>query len=99
MCQLKRQLTNLKKLILRKDVAFLILMPGRLLTGATYSEGYEHTGFYNRKYIARQGDLNTGDANLTNPNNYRAIRFADVLLMAAEAYNRGGLGDVRREFI
>ena len=25
---------------------------------------------------------------MTNPNNYRAIRFADVLLMAAEAHNR-----------
>ena len=55
-------------------------------TGATFTEGNEHTGFYNRKYIARQGDLNTGDQNLTNPNNYRAIRFADVLLMAAEAH-------------
>lgn len=62
-------------------------------TGATYSTGYEHTGYFNRKYIARKGDANTGDANLTNPNNYRAIRFADVLLMAAEAYARGGLGD------
>jgi hypothetical protein len=30
---------------------------------------------------------------LTNPNNYRAIRYADVLLMAAEAYNRGGIDD------
>jgi hypothetical protein len=26
-----------------------------------------------------------GDLNLTNPNNYRSIRYADVLLMAAEA--------------
>ncbi len=62
-------------------------------TDVSFVEGFEHTGYYNRKYIARQGDLNTGDANLTNPNNYRAIRFADVLLMAAEAYSRGSLGD------
>jgi tetratricopeptide (TPR) repeat protein len=54
-------------------------------TGATFSTGYKHTGYYNRKYIARKGDANIGDANLTNPNNYRAIRYADVLLMAAEA--------------
>jgi hypothetical protein len=33
--------------------------------------------------------------NLTNPNNYRAIRYADVLLMAAEAYNRGKLDDAK----
>jgi len=78
---------------LRKDVAILDIVAWSAETGATYAEGYEHTGFYNRKYIARQGDLNTGDANLTNPNNYRAIRLADVLLMAAEAYNRGGLDD------
>ena len=78
---------------LRKDVAILDIVAWSVETGATYAEGYEHTGFYNRKYIARQGDLNTGDANLTNPNNYRAIRLADVLLMAAEAYNRGGLDD------
>lgn len=78
---------------LRKDVAILDIVAWSAANGATYGEGYEHTGYYNRKYIARQGDLNTGDPNLTNPNNYRAIRFADVLLMAAEAYNRGNLGD------
>lgn len=66
-------------------------------TGATYTTGFEHTGYFNRKYISRQGDLNTGDANLTNPNNYRAIRFADVLLMAAEALNRGGISDMRAQ--
>ncbi|MCD2259459.1 RagB/SusD family nutrient uptake outer membrane protein [Psychroserpens luteolus] len=66
-------------------------------TGATFSTGFEHTGYYNRKYIARQGDANTGDANLTNPNNYRSIRFADVLLMAAEALNRGGIDDMRAQ--
>jgi starch-binding outer membrane protein, SusD/RagB family len=58
--------------------------------GSSYNEteGYEQTGYFNRKYIARKGDLNIGDAALTNPDNYRAIRFADVLLMAAEALNR-----------
>ncbi|MDG4715869.1 RagB/SusD family nutrient uptake outer membrane protein [Winogradskyella marincola] len=79
---------------LRRDVAILNIETWAAQTGATYGTGYEHTGYYNRKYIARQGDLNTGDQNLTNPNNYRAIRFADVLLLAAEAYNRGGLSDV-----
>ncbi len=78
---------------IRRDIAILDIEAWSLETGATYSTGYEHTGFYNRKYIARQGGLNTPDANLTRANNYRSIRFADVLLMAAEAYNRGGLGD------
>ncbi|MGB5983117.1 MAG: RagB/SusD family nutrient uptake outer membrane protein [Nonlabens sp.] len=78
---------------LRRDVAILNIEEFAAANGATFDTGFEHTGFYNRKYIARQGDLNTGDANLTNPNNYRAIRLADVYLMAAEAYNSGGLGD------
>jgi len=77
----------------RKDTAILDIDAFAAANNATFSVGFEHTGYYNRKYIARQGDLNTGDANLTNPNNYRAIRFADVYLMAAEAYNSGSLGD------
>lgn len=79
---------------LRRDVAILDIEAWAEITGATYDTGYEHTGYFNRKYIARkEGDSNIGDANLTNPNNYRAIRFADVLLMAAEALNRGGIDD------
>jgi len=34
---------------------------------------------------------------LTNPNNYRSIRYSDVLLMAAEANNRGGLSDSKAQ--
>lgn len=77
----------------RFETAILDIDAWAASTGATFVTGYEHTGYYNRKYISRQGDANTGDQNLTNPNNYRAIRFADVLLMGAEAYARGGLGD------
>ena len=77
----------------RKAVAILDIEAWSQQTGATYGIGYKHTGYFNKKYIPRQGDLNTGDQNLTNPNNYRSIRYADVLLMAAEAYNRGGLDD------
>lgn len=67
--------------------------------GSSYDEtaGYEQTGYFNRKYIARKGDLNIGDAALTNPDNYRAIRYADVLLMAAEALNRGNISDTRAQ--
>lgn len=61
--------------------------------GVSFNEGFEHTGYFNRKYIARKGDSNIGDQNLTNPNNYRSIRYADVLLMAAEAHNRGAGAD------
>ena len=72
----------------RKDVTILDIEAWNAANGSSSTEGYEHTGYFNRKYIARKGDLNIGDANLTNPNNYRSIRYADVLLMAAEALNR-----------
>ena len=74
---------------MRKDVAILDINAWATSTGAEFTTGYEHTGFFNRKYIPRTRSTNAaGDLNLTNPNNYRAIRYADVLLMAAEANNR-----------
>jgi len=82
---------------LRLETAILDIDAWAAETGATFGTGNEHTGYFNRKYISRQGDANIGDANLTNPNNYRAIRFADVLLMAAEALNRGNISDSRAE--
>lgn len=79
---------------LRKDVAILDIVAWANQTGATYGTGYEHTGYFNRKYIPRtRSNAAQGDRNLTNPNNYRAIRFADVLLMAAEAFNRSSTPD------
>ncbi|PTX44847.1 putative outer membrane starch-binding protein [Christiangramia gaetbulicola] len=77
---------------IRKDYSILDIEAWAEETGATYVEGYKHTGYFNRKYLPRKND-NVGDANLTQPNNYRAIRYADVLLMAAEALNRGGIND------
>lgn len=75
----------------RKNVAVLDIAAWVLANPtASFGMGYKHTGYYNRKYLARQGDTNIGDQNLTNPNNYRSIRYADVLLMAAEAFNRTG---------
>lgn len=56
-----------------------------------YTKQNEHTGYFNRKYIPRKRSENAAlDLKLTNPNNYRAIRYADVLLMAAEAYSKTG---------
>jgi len=79
---------------LRKDVTILDIEAWAEETGATYTTGYEHTGYFNRKYLPRKrSESAQNDLNLTNPNNYRAIRYSDVLLMAAEAFNRGGIDD------
>jgi hypothetical protein len=78
----------------RKEVAILDIEAWATSTGAVFTTGYEHTGFFNRKYIPRKRSTEAaGDLNLTNPNNYRAIRYADVLLMAAEAFNRSSSPD------
>ena len=48
---------------------------------------YKNTGLYNQKYLPRVGQT-SGQVELNYLNNFRIIRYADVLLMAAEAYNR-----------
>jgi len=83
---------------LREGVAILDIVAWADSTGATYTTGNEHTGYFNRKYLPRKRSANAqGDLNLTNPNNYRAIRYADVLLMAAEANNRGGISEEKAQ--
>ncbi|RAV30901.1 RagB/SusD family nutrient uptake outer membrane protein [Sinomicrobium soli] len=84
---------------LRRDVTVLDIEAWAAETGATYGVGNPdpvtgHTGYYNRKYLPRINE-NEGDANLTQPNNYRAIRYADVLLMAAEALVRGNIDEAQ----
>jgi hypothetical protein len=46
---------------------------------------YKNTGYYNQKYHPRKNET-SGQVELNYLNNYRTIRYADVLLMAAEAY-------------
>jgi starch-binding outer membrane protein, SusD/RagB family len=48
---------------------------------------YKNTGLYNKKYLPRKGET-SGQIEFGWDNNQRIIRFADVLLMAAESYNR-----------
>jgi len=83
---------------LRKDVTILDIEAWAASQGAEYTRGNEHTGYFNRKYLPRKRRTEAqGDLNLTNPNNYRAIRYSDVLLMAAEANNRGGISDAKAQ--
>ena len=68
--------------------------------GTSYTKQNEDTGYFNRKYIPRIRSANAAlDLKLTNPNNYRAIRYADVLLMAAEAYSRMGNDAKGQEYL
>jgi hypothetical protein len=81
---------------LRRNASVLDIAAWAAANNATYGTGYEHTGYFNQKYLPRTRSGNAAtDLSLTNPNNYRAIRYADVLLMAAEALNRGGIDDTK----
>ena len=56
--------------------------------GITYQVApFKNTGLYNQKYLPRKGET-SGQVELNYQNNYRTIRYADVLLMAAEANNK-----------
>jgi tetratricopeptide (TPR) repeat protein len=69
--------------------AFIATQPNP--SSITYAIGAGgHTGYYNNKYIKRQGEFGLPDNDLTSPVNYRVIRYADVLLMAAEAHYQNG---------
>ena len=80
----------------RKNASILDIVAWADANSAQYNEGYEHTGYFNNKYIPRAGySKNTTELNYEN--NYRYLRYADVLLMAAEANNRGGISDSKAQ--
>ena len=64
----------------------------------TFSEGHDHNGYFNFKYIP-YAEGNALDQRLTHSNNYRAIRYADVLLMAAEAHVQGGSAGLAQNYL
>ena len=57
-----------------------------------YSLSRENTGYFSKKYLPTQEneDTRTGSDPLNYDNNYRSIRYSDVLLMAAEAAAQSG---------
>lgn len=82
---------------LRRDISILNIEAFKASqpnpAAVTYGIGAGgHTGYYNNKYIKRLNELGLPDDDLTSPLNNKVIRYADVLLMAAEAHNRNGNG-------
>jgi hypothetical protein len=61
------------------------------LAGASYDPGFQNTGFFVYKYAPRKDALSAdGEPALNWGTNVRSIRYADVLLMAAEGLARSG---------
>lgn len=64
--------------------------------GASYGVGYQNTDYFIKKYAPTKAERATlGEPALNWKTNVREIRYADVLLMAAEALVRGG-GDTAK---
>ncbi|MEO9021879.1 MAG: RagB/SusD family nutrient uptake outer membrane protein [Ginsengibacter sp.] len=61
--------------------------PGFATSPAYQVAPFKNTGLYDMKYLPRKGQT-SGQLELNYLNNYRIIRYAGVLLMAAEANNR-----------
>ncbi|WP_205503744.1 RagB/SusD family nutrient uptake outer membrane protein [Rufibacter psychrotolerans] len=58
--------------------------------------GYQHTGYFSQKYTtSKEYAPSGGQLELNWGNNYRAIRFSDVLLMASELMLMTGTGDAQ----
>jgi hypothetical protein len=74
---------------IRRNVTFFDLRDAQ----DSYSQGRDDTGLFNRKYMPRKADDGVGSDPLNYSQNYRAIRYADVLLMAAEAEAQSGGGN------
>jgi hypothetical protein len=78
--------------------AFIATQPNP--ASITYAIGAGgHTGYYNNKYIKRQGEIGLPDNDLTSPVNYRVMRYADVLLMAAEAHYQLGNASTAQQLV
>ena len=83
----------------RRNASILDIEAWSAETGASYAAGYEDTGYFNKKYIPRAGESGA-QTELNYLNNYRSIRYADVLLMAAEANARGNINeDLARNYL
>jgi len=68
----------------------------------TNPDAYEYEGFFQRKYgtFLSQTSTTDGDAaELNYGTNWRMIRYADVLLMAAEAHHRAGNDATARQYL
>lgn len=59
---------------------------------ASYSPRYDDTGYFNRKYLPRQGgnSKSTAPKELNYRNNYRVFRYSETLLIASELLVRTG---------
>ena len=75
-----------------------VLFEGELNSGLNL--GYQHTGNFTQKYTTHKAYTpSDGQLELNWGNNYRVIRYADVLLMAAELHVKDGNPEAARPYL
>jgi hypothetical protein len=57
---------------------------------ASFIEGYNHSGYFNKKYLPRQGGMELYFVELTYGNDLKVIRYAELLLLCSELSVRIG---------
>jgi len=65
----------------------------------TATNAYDYEGYFQRKYSTYSMQTGAPVAELNYGTNWRLIRYADVLLMAAEAHYRAGTEGKAREYL
>jgi len=78
------------------------IIDGKLLKlqGSDYTEGYQNTDYFVKKYAPLADETAPdGDVALNWGNNVIEIRYADVLLMAAEAFARSGDETTAKQYL
>ena len=65
----------------------------------TNPTAYDYEGYFQRKYGSFQSQTGTPIGELNYGTNWRHIRYADVLLMAAEAYNKAANDNKARGYL
>lgn len=58
--------------------------------------GYQHTGYFSKKYSSDDEHLGVGQLELNRTCNFRVIRYSDVLLMAAELGSGNALDYIKQ---
>jgi hypothetical protein len=93
----RKDLTLFSKETLEVEIDSAGVTSCNVIVDETQSNPQDFTGYWQKKYINYKAytgnNVNGGDPNLTKDQNIYAIRYADVLLMLAEALHRGSSDD------
>ncbi|OSZ81611.1 RagB/SusD family nutrient uptake outer membrane protein [Chitinophagaceae bacterium IBVUCB2] len=79
-----------------------VMSVGELISAGgnwTNPTAYDYEGFFQRKYGSFQSQTGSPIGELNYGTNWRLIRYADVLLMAAEAYNKSSNDLKARQYL